>query len=92
MSDIHDGGCLCGNVRYRTIGEPIMATIRKEPKIALTPDPSPGGEQKSACYLLEEGGERGKLQVRNLRIGPDTFFQPGRFPKPVAMAWGMLIP
>jgi hypothetical protein len=27
MSEIHEGGCVCGNVRYRTIGEPVMATI-----------------------------------------------------------------
>ncbi len=25
MSEIHDGGCVCGKVRYRTIGAPIIA-------------------------------------------------------------------
>ena len=27
MSDIHEGGCLCGNVRYRTVGDPMLATV-----------------------------------------------------------------
>ena len=27
MSGIHEGGCLCGDVRYRTTGEPLRITI-----------------------------------------------------------------
>ncbi len=27
MTEVHEGGCLCGSVRYRTIGAPLMATI-----------------------------------------------------------------
>jgi hypothetical protein len=27
MSDTHEGGCVCGDVRYRSIGEPMLATI-----------------------------------------------------------------
>lgn len=27
MEEIHEGGCLCGDVRYRTIGPPITATV-----------------------------------------------------------------
>lgn len=27
MGEIHEGGCLCGNARYQTVGEPVMATI-----------------------------------------------------------------
>lgn len=27
MSEIHEGGCLCGSVRYRTIGDPVAATV-----------------------------------------------------------------
>ena len=27
MSEIHEGGCLCGSVRYRTVGAPVGATI-----------------------------------------------------------------
>jgi len=27
MSEIHEGGCLCGSVRYRTTGDPVAATV-----------------------------------------------------------------
>lgn len=27
MSEIHEGGCLCGSVRYRTAGIPVAATV-----------------------------------------------------------------
>ena len=27
MSDVHEGGCVCGSVRYRTIGAPMLATV-----------------------------------------------------------------
>jgi len=27
MSEIHEGGCLCGDVRYRAIAEPVRITI-----------------------------------------------------------------
>ncbi len=27
MGEIHEGGCVCGNVRYRTTGAPIAATV-----------------------------------------------------------------
>ena len=27
MSTIHEGGCACGDVRYRTVGEPVLATV-----------------------------------------------------------------
>ena len=27
MSDVHEGGCVCGNVRYRSIGAPMLATV-----------------------------------------------------------------
>ncbi|THD77102.1 MAG: GFA family protein [Phenylobacterium sp.] len=27
MTQIHDGGCLCGAIRYRTTGDPIQTTI-----------------------------------------------------------------
>lgn len=27
MSNIHEGGCLCGDVRYRTTAEPLRVTI-----------------------------------------------------------------
>jgi len=27
MSEIHEGGCLCGSVRYRTIGAPVATTV-----------------------------------------------------------------
>ena len=27
MTDIHEGGCVCGDVRYRIIGAPILATV-----------------------------------------------------------------
>jgi hypothetical protein len=27
MIDIYQGGCLCGRVRYRTVGAPIAGTV-----------------------------------------------------------------
>jgi hypothetical protein len=27
MTGIHEGGCLCGDVRYRTLAEPVRVTI-----------------------------------------------------------------
>ena len=27
MSDVHEGGCLCGDVRYKTIAQPMRVTI-----------------------------------------------------------------
>lgn len=27
MSEIHEGGCLCGSVRYRTTGAPVTTTV-----------------------------------------------------------------
>ena len=27
MSEIHEGGCLCGNVRYRTTGQPLRTLV-----------------------------------------------------------------
>jgi hypothetical protein len=27
MSDVHEGGCLCGNVRYRVTGRPVTALV-----------------------------------------------------------------
>jgi len=27
MTEIHRGGCLCGSVRYRTLGQPVRTTI-----------------------------------------------------------------
>jgi hypothetical protein len=27
MNDVHEGGCLCGGVRYKTFGAPLLATV-----------------------------------------------------------------
>ena len=27
MAEIHEGGCLCGSVRYRVVGDPILAGV-----------------------------------------------------------------
>ena len=27
MTKVHEGGCVCGDVRYRIVGEPMLATI-----------------------------------------------------------------
>ena len=113
MSDVHEGGCVCGSVRYRTIGAPMLATVChctfcqkrtgsafSEPVIfrmeqvefsggALTMYEHlslPAASKQLPSIFGKRAGGRGKFQVRNLKIGPDTFFLPGRFPKPVAMA------
>ena len=27
MAEIHEGGCLCGSIRYRVVGDPIRAGV-----------------------------------------------------------------
>jgi hypothetical protein len=27
MTDVHEGGCVCGDVRYRVTGDPVIATV-----------------------------------------------------------------
>jgi hypothetical protein len=27
MTDVHEGGCVCGDVRYRATGDPVVATV-----------------------------------------------------------------
>ena len=27
MTDVHEGGCVCGEIRYRVTGDPVIATV-----------------------------------------------------------------